>query len=242
MTDDVKNAQRVQKLAFNYADNAIPTFSAQYSQTPKLGELAMFSGMAGATLLGTMYAVIHHNAGRDEADKWLMQYLSIIGTVVRAKNIPVQISVTVKTHDMGLADKELKPASNPLKLQQTCTCRLNPDGTCPSCPNRLKGMFKDMIDLMTGFQDKVEELKAKGSGQNRCDPCFAAYLDASFAGAIIGGAVGKVTRKDVARFDELYGFVSTMAQMAGVEETPLTMAAWAKMLAEAEDGAEAPGA
>lgn len=242
MPDDARKTQQVQMLAFQYADNAIPHFSAQFSDKPQLGELAMFSGMASATMLGTMYAVVHHNAGRDEADKWIMQYLSIVGTVVRSKQIPVLLTISAKSAELPKRDIDPVVPSNPLKLQKSCTCVLSGDGICPSCPPRLKTTFKDMIGMMMTFQKKTAELKKQNEGEHRCDVCAAAYLDASFASAILEGVIGKVSKKDAELYDSLFGFVLQMASMMGVQETPLTQAAWTKMIEQAEDGVETPGA
>lgn len=240
--DKEKRHDLVQKAAFDFVERATPHLTAAVPGKLELADHAMFAGTAAATLLGTLYAYVHEKAGQEEADLWLYQYLSLVGIIARTKGAPVLLTISAKSGELPKRDIDPVKPSNPLKLQKTCTCVLSGDGICPSCPPRLKTTFKDMIAMMMSFQRKTAELKKQTEGEHRCDVCAAAYLDAAFASAILDGVIGKVSKQDAELYDSLFGFVVQMAAMRGVQETPLTQAAWTKMIEQAEDGVETPGA
>lgn len=226
--EDPKAADAILNLGYDYADKAFPFFSEKYSDKPTLGQLSSFSGTAGATMLGTMYAVIVQNAGLPEAEVWLSRMFSLLAAVVRQKGVPVSLTFRATATPVPLVEEAPgKPAAAPKAETPVppCACAIDADGICPTCPASLKEHFTKAISVLTGFARSISDLKT--SVKPACRACDAAYLDAAFASAIFRGAMAETRKADAAYLDQIFFMIIQLGAQRGVKEMPLSEQAWA---------------
>lgn len=232
--DKQKRHDLVQKAAFNFVEKATTHLAAALPDVPGVSDHAMFSGTAAATLLGATYAYVDQKAGREEADIWLSQYLTLVGVIARSKGTSVVLTISAKSGEVPKAPTAVKTPATALK---ECVCKLNPDGSCSVCPERLKTGYRDMLGVFKDFNERMQVCKkaieARGPG---CPICSEAYVDAALASAVIG--LGQPEKGQEQIWDEILGFLVQLAAMSGIQELPLTQAAWNKMARKNEEGAE----
>lgn len=234
--DKQKRHEAVQKGAFAYAEKATNHLAASVPDAPGIADHAMFAGTAAATLLGATYAYIDQKAGREEADIWLSQYLSLIGVIARSKGSSVVLTTSAKSADVrkpeaAPAGKAAAPAA------KDCICKLNADGSCSVCPDRLKTGYRDMLGVFKDFNDRMQAVKkAMEARGTSCPTCDRAYVDAALAAAVLG--LGNPPKGQEQVWDEILGFLVQLAAMSGIQELPLTQTAWNKMAQKDSEGTE----
>lgn len=234
--DKQKRHETVQKGAFAYAEKATTHLVAALPDAPGIADHAMFAGTAAATLLGATYAYVDQKAGREEADIWLSQYLSLISVIARSKGTSVVLTISAKSGDVPKpeavqAGKAAAPAS------KECVCKLNADGSCSVCPDRLKTGYRDMLGVFKDFNDRMQAVKnAMEARGPSCPACNRAYVDAAIAAAVLG--LGNPPKGQEQIWDEILGFLVQMAATSGIQELPLTQAAWNKMAQKDSEATE----
>lgn len=232
--DKQKRHDSVQKAAFNYVERATTHLVAALPDAPGVSDHAMFSGTAAATLLGATYAYVDQKAGREEADIWLSQYLSLVGVIARSKGTSVILTIAAKSGDVPQAPAAAKAA---VPAPKECVCKLNPDGSCSVCPERLKTGYRDMLGVFKDFNQRMQEnRKAMEARGPACPTCDRAYVDAALASAVIW--LGRPQKGQEQIWDEILGFLVQLAATSGIQELPLTQSAWNKMAQRNEEGAE----
>lgn len=231
-----KRHDAVQKAAFNFAEKTSTHLAAAVTDTPGVADHAMFAGTAAATILGAAYAYVDKMAGREQADLWLSQYLSLVGVIARTKGTSVVLTISAKSAEVQ-KPAAAQPGKAAVPASKECDCKLNADGSCSVCPDRLKAGYRDMLGVFKDFNERMQEnkktIEARGPA---CPTCDKAYVDAALASAVIGLGQPKKGQEQI--WDEILGFLVQLAAMSGIQELPLTQAAWNKMAPMDEEGAE----
>lgn len=228
--DDAKNADTVLNLGFDYADKAWAFFSEKHGDKPTLGQLSSFGGAAGATMLGTMYAIVTLNAGPEEAEAWLARMFSLLAAVVRQKGIPVSLTIRATTTPVALPEQ---PGAAPVPSEAaaaapSCTCSLDRDGICPTCPPAIRELFTKAISILLPFVRSMSELKRPDSPS--CKACDGAYLDAAVASAIFRGALSETGKAEAVLLDQVFFMIVQFGAQRGVSEMPLSEQAWGRFM------------
>lgn len=236
--DQVKKDKLLQDLGLKYANEAMNFLATNYSEQLTVRELANFSRAAISTMLGSSYAIVHHNASQKDAEDFLSAIFVVTAAIVRMKGIPVELSIKAQVHDRAILQETptLSPeavlpaaAAPPEKAAEApvCRCTLDAQGVCPSCPASIQSRFTAVFGGMAELFTKTAELNKPLSP---CRVCSDAYLDAAIASVIVSGGLKGLTALDPAMVDTLFTMLLEFGSRAGLEGMPLTEAAWEKMV------------
>lgn len=97
-----------------------------------------------------------------------------------------------------------------------CFCRLDEDGRCKECFDKIKAKVSILLDLLKEFTERIEEAKNLSSGM--CDYCRKKNLDAAFA-TVVREFFSKLPTKVLA---DLAPSIRGLLYANGVTEIPIT--------------------
>lgn len=207
-----------------FADDALEFFGKNYKQRPEVGEVALFYATATAALAEAMYAFLHANAEKEQADGWLTQLFSMIGQSLQTKNIPLPPGQAAPA-----AAASIEPAAAPAvkRTKTACICAVEPTGICHICPGQIKESVRKAILPLGDCLRNLEQGLGQIGGKKPCAACTEAYLDAAVASVLMSGSLGELS-PDVEPFiDQIYEALYRWALGRGVDEMVLTEKAWA---------------
>ncbi len=214
-----------QEYGFDFAD-AAPGYAAQkLGKELTLEELGDFYYAATSTMAGILYSALYNAKGQEEADGWLAKVLVGIPTMVRAKGIPVVISLQSSVKPLAASPEEhgmplIKIPSGP------CTCSPRPQGVCAPCLERITRNMKTIIGSIASYLKQIRDLPSHL--EKGCRECDFKNLDSAFA-VVIKEALSKDAGIGATDREQLTMLLYQMATQIGVKELPLTEKAWAAL-------------
>lgn len=199
-----------------------------------LKELAEFVETAGASMLGSMYAILREQAGKEKSEAWLKKAMGNLSGAVRLHGADalVKCELTIKDMPNRLAKREElrvpdggatphAPAPIPEAELPKCQCKTSEDGSCAVCFRSLSvflgGTFKAMMDMA----------KAGHAAEGVCGVCKMKHGDEAISRIVpeILKSFEIVEKEMEARVDKAATFILQLGLSLGIQELPLTQKA-----------------
>jgi hypothetical protein len=208
-------------------------FLAQYlGREFDLREMSDFVLMAGATLLGSMYAILRKELGKEKSEKWINQALSVMTAHIRMRGADALVTAKVTVKDMPnkLSRKEEAPVAVQPEIvppaAAKCSCSISEDGICHSCVDQIGGVMENAFSFLRSMIVVGKKTDAM------CPLCKERFGDRGIS-RIVPGIVkamdlfGKAKEEAV---HDVMGMILQMGGILGVTEMPLTQDAFKKAL------------
>lgn len=205
-----------------------------------LKELSEFIEVVGASILGSMYAVLRAHVGKDKSEIWLKKAMVVLSSTVRLRGADALVKVDVAIKDMPnrLSKREELHAPQvpaPAAEAPVCVCGVVADGSCPSCiveiSETMGNAFKSMIEMVR-IGKKTEAL---------CTVCKVNHGDRAIASIVpeVVKTMDVLGPGKEGSTEDLANLVLQLGMSLGVEEMPLTQAALKENLAKEEEDKKA---
>jgi hypothetical protein len=241
---DLKNQDVPRDAAHGFVSHA-ESFLAQTLGRPfNLKELSDFVETAGASLLGSMYAILREQEGKEKSEIWLKKAMTSLGSTVRLRGADalVKAEITIKDMPHRLAKREelhgsvetvpaQGAAAPPVETVATCECKLESDGTCRPCLRQIASSMENAFRVMT------EMAKVGQKTEGVCAGCKVKHGDQAIA-SIVPGAIrsfGSLEGNKPALMEQVTNLVLQLGMSIGVQEMPLTQEALKKNAPEEEE-------
>jgi hypothetical protein len=210
-------------------------------RAPTAAELAELAQVMVSEIMSGAYIVLQMDSpetGAATAEAWLKHTLSIGAAAVRARGSDalIKIDVTIRNVPNKMPNK---PAVDPVPQIKretppppACTCEKEADGRCGPCAGRLGLRFEKFFGILhqlLGFQqEKTDEVACKACDRDMFDVALAPKVPELFA-----IKTGDSSEEKLKMAQEIMATIFQMSSMYGVQDLPLTMAAWKKAVDEA---------
>lgn len=214
------------QVAQKLVEVAESTLAEALGREPDAKEIAeLAEGMVAELLSGAFIMLREHGEGPAAAEEWLRKTLAMAAAGVRLRGSEAFIKIEVSIRDVPnrIAPKQAEPAKEPVAQAPPCACSKEPDGSCPSCVEKLADTYKRLF----GFFREIGKLQ--GALKDTCKACHLDQLDRALSTSIetLFAASDRLAGDAKASFaHEILTVILQLAAAAGVREMPLTITAW----------------
>ena len=225
----------ISELAQQYAAYPEQLLGENLGRAATLEELAEFVTIAGATIVGSMYAIIRECKDPAEAEAWLRKTLGMTGAQVRMRGSEaiLKFDVTIKEAPNTLYKrKEIEQGQHQLQRDlgtAECKCNVDSEGRCTKCAKMLAGYFQTIFEPFMKMRECADQVK------DMCTVCQPAQTDYAIAGLVptlfksfMNGVDEADKKAEVGR--EILAMLYGMAGQTGVKQMPLTEKAYANAM------------
>lgn len=233
---DLKNKTeaKARDVAHEFVAQAEGFLAQMLGRAFDLKELSEFAEVAGATLLGSMYAILREQLGKEPSELWLKKAMVSLGSTVRLRGADALVKAEINIKDMPnkLAKREeLHAPAQEAPAELKCLCKVAADGTCPTCMVKISDAMKSAFAVM------VEMGKVGRKTEAICVACKAKSGDAAIARIVpdIAKSMGIGSGREGAA-EEALALTAQLGMTLGVQEMPLTKEAFKEILVR-EEGA-----
>lgn len=227
---DLKNASIPRDMAHEYVGQAEAFLAQALGRQMQLRELAEFVETAGASLLGSMYAILREHEGKEKSEAWLKKAMGTLSGTVRLRGADALVKCEVSIKDMPnrLAKREElhAPESGPVphapapvsEALPKCECKVSEDGSCAACFRSLSGF------LGSTFKAMVDMTKAAKASEMVCAICKVKHGDEAISRIVpeILKSFEAVDKDMEIRVEKASTFTLQLGMSLGVQEMPLT--------------------
>lgn len=204
-----------------------------------LKELSDFVETAGASLLGSMYAILREQEGKEKSEVWLKKAMISLGSIVRLRGADalVKAEVTIKDMPNHLAKREElhTPPPAPAGAEGVteapkCACKLESDGSCPMCLRTIGTCMENTLRTM------IEMAKYGQKTMAVCAACKIKHGDEAISGIVpsIIRNFGGFEKDNRIVMEQVTNLVLQLGMSIGVQEMPKTQEALKENAPEGE--------
>lgn len=236
---DVKNGNFdiAREAAHEYVAQAEAFLMQSVGRPFDLKELSDFVEMAGASLLGSMYAILREQEGKEKSEAWLKKVMVLLSSTVRMRGadalVKAEISIKDMPNHMAKREELHVPApvahGNVLPEQELpkCHCKLEGTETCSPCMTQISGVMQNAF----GFLNEMIHVGKKT--ESICKVCKVKHGDEAIANIIPGivKTMGLLGNKKEGALDEVLHMIVQLGMTLGIQEMPMTEAVCKKLLA-----------
>jgi hypothetical protein len=231
---DIKNQDIPRAAAHEYVSMAQSYMEQALGRECELKELAEFSETAGASFLGSMYALLREKEGKETSEAWLKKALTSMASTVRLSGADalVKTELTIKDMPNRLAKREDVAQAGPKEAPQAapspaappapqeapvCKCKVEAGGTCTTCLRAISGTmgsaFKSTSDMLV-IALKIAEI---------CDACKLKHGDEALARIV--PEMMRIGLEKKATIEQIATIMLQFGMSLGVQQMPLTQEA-----------------
>ena len=201
-----------------------------------LKELSDFVEVAGASLLGSMYAILREQEGKEKSEAWLKKAMTLLGSTVRLRGADalVKAEITIKDMPNKMAKREELHVPAPLPPAPElpkCLCKTEVGVSCQACVTQIAAVMQKAF----GFLNEMIHVGKKT--ESICQACKLKHGDEAISTIIpeIVKSMGLLgSNKQGA--DEAMNMVVQLGMTLGIQEMPMTEEACKKLLAVEDAG------
>lgn len=225
----------IDKIAQEYADYSSLFFEKRLPGN-SFADVAYYQSAVVSRIMGKMGAFLGKEKGQELASQWLIMLAEMASGVSSGLGHPVTYLITMTP----IVTKE-RPAG---EISKTCSCELDDEGICKTCPDSQKSNIHRMISLMGDAMKGMLHVQADVSKGPACVGCNQLYMDAAAAEAVLDAKLEEWPKND--RIPGYMGQVLVTVEgylvASGVLDFPLTLLAWESIMKKrAPKPAPAPG-
>lgn len=224
---DIRNGSIPRDAAHEYVALAEGFLAQALGRQMELKELAEFVETAGASMLGSMYALLRQHEGKDKSEAWLKKTMGTFSGSVRLNGADALVKCEVSIKDMPnrLAKREELHAPEagpvphaPAAVIAKCECKVAEDGSCAGCFRSLSGF------LGATFKAMVDMTKAAKASENVCGVCKVKHGDEAISRIVpeILKSFEAVDKEMEGRVEKASTFILQLGMSLGIQEMPLT--------------------
>jgi hypothetical protein len=166
-------------------------------------ELTQFAETAISTLMASAYANFREALGKEAAEAWLKKTLTMAASTTRYLGADALLRFEVHIKDMPNKlhkQRQEAPAAAstppPSPTPGKCSCRIEADGSCPTCIPVLADVLKSTFRLIRNMTDAGNRIQAL------CQVCQSGQTDHALVTVVpdavgMEGPNGKVSDEDI---------------------------------------------
>ena len=201
-----------------------------------LKELSDFVEVAGASLLGSMYAILREQEGKEKSEAWLKKAMTLLGSTVRLRGADalVKAEITIKDMPNKMAKREELHVPAPLPPAPElpkCLCKTEVGVSCQACVTQIAAVMQKAF----GFLNEMIHVGKKT--ESICQACKIKHGDEAISTIIpeIVKTMGLLGPNKQGT-DEAMNMVVQLGMTLGIQEMPMTEEACKKLLAVEDAG------
>lgn len=223
----------IDKVAQEYADYSSLFFEKRLPDN-SFADVAYYQSAVVSKIMGKMAAFLGKEKGPALASQWLVMLAEMASAVSKGVGHPATFLITLTP----TVAKERAAT----EISKTCSCELDEDGICKTCPDSQKTNVHRMISLMGAAMKGMMNVQADVSKGPACVGCNQLYMDAAAAEAVLDAKL-----EDWPRNERIPGYMGQVLVTvegylvaSGVSDFPLTLLAWESIMKKREhpDGKE----
>lgn len=219
-----ENAPSAEDVAHEYVAQSEAFLGQMLKREFSLEEMSKFVETAAGAMIGSWFAILRGQAGKEAAETWLKQMLSRASMFVRFRGADaiVKFEATVMDAPRSLtAEVNLPPKgeAKPAGRANACKCDVDKNGRCKPCADKMAAYYQGIFEPFM----KMQELEAQA--KTICEVCGHTQADYALSTTVpmllkLGEALDAEKKKEYGV--QIKKVLYSMAGNLGVRETPLT--------------------
>lgn len=236
---DNRNAVTPQAIGHEFVGASQNYLEQVMGRECEFRELAEFAETVGATVLGSMFALIREKEGKEKSEKWLQKAMATLSGTVRLSGADALVKVDLSIKDMpnrmpkrdelhvpASEGKVVPPAPPPEEEEPKCGCKVQEDQSCLICL-RVMG-----VAMAHAFKNTIDMLGVAGKIDSVCPVCRMKHGDEAISRLVPD--MMKAVNDKKATLEQAATIALQLGMTLGVQQMPMTQEA----LKEAAEAAQ----